>query len=201
MLPIEAVFESISEHWRSLHPGLPSSEVRIAREKETETPRFELFETSIEEPNQDPSFTDSMEPDTQFSHPTGYLKPRVLGSHNLSLESQSPPRHQKSKTPEVLPEWRNREYLDSRSAPKRDIKRFKSLSQARISMSSSASSELHDSALSTTIANTTPWLERRDSDFLDDSRRSAMFEETAAWDHKAILSLGMKFHHLRSCES
>lgn len=33
MLPIEAVLESISKYWESLHPGLPSSKVQIAREE------------------------------------------------------------------------------------------------------------------------------------------------------------------------
>ena len=36
-----------------------------------------------------------------------------------------------------------------------------------------------------TIAN----VSRRHSDWSDDSRRSAMFEETTAWDSKAVLSL------------
>ena len=256
MLPIEAVFKSISELWRSLDPGLPSPEIRIAREKETRG--FERFESRSEEPNLDPSFTDSMRSDTQFNHPTEHLKPRVLGSLNLSLESQSPPRQQKFKTPEVLPAWRDREDLKSRTTPKGDVKVYKPSPQARTSLESlngSAISVLDDitpvpplrpsstppmpqshavdrtglvrelqieqlqieqlqieqlqieqsprrssmnSALSTTIAVTAPWLERRYPDFSDDSRRSAKFEVTAPWDDKAILSLGKKLQHLRS---
>ena len=261
MLPIEAVFKSISELWRSLDPGLPSPEIRIAREKETQG--FERFESRSEEPNSDPSFTDSTISDTQFNHPTEHLKPRVLSSPNLSLESQSPPRQQKFKTPEVLPTWRDREDLKSRTTPKGDVKVYKPSSQARTSLESlngSAISVLDDitpvpplrplstppmpqshavdrtglvrdlqikqsprrlsmikqsprrlsmieqsprrlsmdSALSMTIANTAPWLERGISDFSDDSRRSAIFEVTAPWDDKAILSLGKKLQHLRS---
>ena len=33
MLPIQAVLESISKHWQSLHPGLPSPEIQVAPEE------------------------------------------------------------------------------------------------------------------------------------------------------------------------
>lgn len=54
MLPIEAVLESISRGWESLHPGLPSPAVRIALEEAEEAanknhiilPNFDRLEPS-----------------------------------------------------------------------------------------------------------------------------------------------------------
>lgn len=126
MLPIEAVLESISKDWESLHPGLPSPAVRIA------------YEEAEEAANKDhiilPNFNRS-EPSIRDIQSSAFLKlRRTKSDQKLS--------------PAV---WRKKKFLPI-------------------------------------IRGTS----RRASSVSDNSRLSATFAETIAWDRKAVLSLGKK---------
>lgn len=123
MLPIEAVLESISKYWESLHPGLPSATVQIAHEE------------AVDAANKDHEKLPKPEDRSKRSIPE-------LPSLELSeLRSQ-----------------KIRQHL--RPAPSRRRNRLSTFPSIRESGSS------------------------------DDNELSAAFEDTIAWDRKAVLSLG-----------
>ena len=132
MLPIEAVFQSISKTLGSLHPDLPSPEVQIAHEN-------------------------------------------LVGGANQSYN--------------ILPYLEDRPELSYSESPK-----------LKLSESRSDKHDLEYSPAALTFPRVQHSTERRKSDLTDDSRGSAIADESIAWVRKAVLSLGKILKKLETAE-
>ena len=122
MLPIEAVFQSISKTLGSLHPDWPSPDVQIAREE-------------------------------------------LVGGANENYKN--------------LPKPEDRPELSNPELPK-----------LKLSEPRSDEHNSENSPAASTFPRIQRSMERRGFDLTDDSRRSATTDESIAWAHKAVLSLG-----------
>ena len=122
MLPIEAIFRSISKTLGSLHPDWPSPEVQIAREE-------------------------------------------VVGGAHENYK--------------ILPKPEDKPELSNSETPK-----------LKFSKSRSDKTSHENSPAASTFPKIQHSMKRRRSDLTDHSRRFATTDESIAWAHKAVLSLG-----------